>query len=140
MRVPKRRHMRESGNDILEQLQPPCRQLRPEKAGAGDVAARLGQAVDQPVGNGVAHGDRNNRDRARRLLRRARRRCRECDDHIHSGAGQFCGQLAKPLRSPFCIAALEDQVAAFRVAKLMQPLHECVEHDDSGFGKLGATR
>ena len=34
---------------------------------------------------------------------------------------------------------LEDQVAAFRVAKLMQPLHECVEHDDSGFGKLGAT-
>jgi hypothetical protein len=126
MRMPQRGHMRERWNDVLEQLQPLGRQLRSEKGGAGDIAARPGQAVDQSVGNGVAHSDHNNRDSARRLLGRQRRRCGECDDYIHSGAGQLGGQLVKTLRSPFRITALEDQVAAFRVAKLMQPLDEGV--------------
>ena len=74
------------GKGFLEQVQPLRGQLRGERGYSSDVAARLGEAVDQPVGDGVAYGDRNNRDRARRLLGRPRRRRAEGDNYIHSRA------------------------------------------------------
>jgi len=51
------------GNQFGKQLKALWRQLAGDHAEAGDIAARPGEACDQPVFDRVADGEKNDRDR-----------------------------------------------------------------------------
>ena len=113
--APPRRH------ELRQHLQPLCIKLGDQQTDAGDVAAGLGQARDQPGGDEVV-GTGQDRDRARRRLRRARGRLTLRDDNARLVPDQRRRQLGKPRWIALGEAEIEADGAAIDIAERGQRL------------------
>src|SRR5262249_3970773 len=91
------------------------------------VAARMGKALSQAGLYRVATADKYDRDSVGRLGDGECLRWTNREDHVHTVFDKFSSNLRKALLPAFTIARHNEEVLAFDVAQLAEPLPECRE-------------
>ena len=106
--------------NLLQQLQPLRDQLSRQRRHASGIAARVRQAFREPRADRIArYKDHRYRRRRRQCSASSRRGQRH--DQIHFGAHEVLGRGPQVI-ARFSPSPLDDQVPAFDVAELGQPL------------------
>ena len=113
-----------SSQHVAQKLETLRNDLQAERRAAGDVASGVGKAGDEPGQDRITNG-RDNDGRCRRCGRRgARRRGAARDDGIELHRREFLGTALDALAAQFPVAANYDDVLAFDIAAVAQPLRE----------------
>src|SRR5262249_61044584 len=86
--------------------------------------ARLGEARDEPLPDGITDSHHNDGDRLGRLLGRQHRWRRHGGYDVHLEADQLGREVGEPLVLPLRPSVLHDDVLALDIAQVAQPLLE----------------
>ena len=119
----------------LEQLQPFPAELRGQCAQARDVPAGLRQAGDKPLPHGIVDYHEDNGNRAGRLSRHPGRGGRHCHEDLHGELDQLGCERWEPVFLPLRKTIFHDDVLAFHVAEVTQPLPEGLQVMHRGGGQ-----
>jgi hypothetical protein len=82
------------------------------------------QAGHKPSRHRISTGRHHDRDRLRRLLSRADRGAAPRNNHLDLEPDQVSREVAETFVAPLRIPLLDDQVLAFDVTEVAQPLSE----------------
>src|SRR5437899_4172653 len=107
---------------LVDQVDNLAGQLRAQVGVAGDISARLGEALDQPGSDQVSTGRADDWDLARRLLGGSCGRRKPGHDHIDFEPHQFRRQFGKATNLSLVRSELEPNVLPLDVTELAQRL------------------
>jgi len=126
-RVAKHRDPGHTWRDLFQQFQPFSAEGVFRSHEAGDVAARLRQAVDEAGPDRIAGDREHDRHAAGRLQQRPHGRRAMRQDDVGRERSQFCGMPADIVGSAARPVRVDAHVAADDPARLCQRLLECAE-------------
>jgi hypothetical protein len=115
--------LQDARNRFQECLDRSCANLNPLSGDAGDVAAGLGEAGDEPGGHRVTGNHDDGHGLGRLLCGHRRRRVRS-DDGVHVEADEIGHESTKPLALALGGAGLDDEVLSLDPAEVAEPLPE----------------
>ena len=111
-------------NQLRQQLKPLSRHLGGEHADPSEVAARPGEAGDQPVPDRIGATPEDDRDRRGRAFRGKCTRRAGRDDQIDVAADEIGGQCGQPIVMALRPAIFDRQILSLDIAGFAQSLAE----------------
>ncbi len=112
------------GGRLFQELDPLSGEIRGEEGDPCHVSAGPREAGDEPSLDRIGAVHHHDGDRLRRPLGERRDVAAESKDDVGLLVHQFDGEIAKPPRISPSLAKLDDEIPAFDVAQLLQPLAE----------------
>src|SRR5262245_5617612 len=123
--IAKHRHLRHGRRYLLEQLQPFRAHAVFKRCKAGNVAARLRQAIDEARADRIGYLCEHNWHGARRVHQRPYGHSASSQYDVRRKRDQFRGILANALGIASGPAGVDPHVAAIGPTELLQALYEC---------------